>query len=86
DEHDELKEKFFEEKAALEAKYQVLYRPLYTKRYEIVNGITEVEGAANETPADAELVAMGTAADTAKVEGILTRIRHLTLFIVSILD
>ncbi|XP_045791360.1 nucleosome assembly protein 1;2-like [Trifolium pratense] len=68
DEHDELKEKFFEEKAALEAKYQVLFQPLYTKRYEIVNGITEVEGAANETPADAELVAMGTAADTAKDE------------------
>ncbi|CAJ2671833.1 unnamed protein product [Trifolium pratense] len=70
DEHDELKEKFFEEKAALEAKYQVLYQPLYTKRYEIVNGITEVEaeGAANETPADPEVVAMATAADTAKSE------------------
>ncbi|CAJ2644760.1 unnamed protein product [Trifolium pratense] len=69
DEHDELKEKFFEEKVALEAKYHVLYRPLYTKRYEIVNSITEVEGAANETPADAEVVAMVTTADTAKAEG-----------------
>lgn len=43
--HDELKAKFFEERAALEAKYQKLYEPLYTKRYEIVNGIIEVEGA-----------------------------------------
>ncbi|CAJ2638035.1 unnamed protein product [Trifolium pratense] len=70
DEHDELKEKFLEEKAALEAKYQVLFQPLYTKRYEIVNGITEVEaeGAANETPADAKVVAMVTTADTAKAE------------------
>jgi len=30
-EHDELKEKFLEERAALEAKYQLLYQPLYTK-------------------------------------------------------
>jgi len=30
-EHDELKAKFFEERAALEAKYQLLYQPLYTK-------------------------------------------------------
>lgn len=42
--HDELKAKFLEEKAALEAKYHKLYEPLYTKRYEIVNGIVEVEG------------------------------------------
>lgn len=42
--HDELKAKFLEEKAALEAKYEKLYEPLYTKRYEIVNGIVEVEG------------------------------------------
>ncbi|XP_042506720.1 nucleosome assembly protein 1;4-like [Macadamia integrifolia] len=40
--HDELEAKFFEERAALEAKYQKLYEPLYTKRYEIVNGIVEV--------------------------------------------
>lgn len=53
-EHDELEAKFLEERAALEAKYQKLYQPLYTKRYDIVNGVTEVEGAAMETTADAE--------------------------------
>ncbi|XP_060205905.1 nucleosome assembly protein 1;4 [Lycium barbarum] len=42
--HDELEAKFFKERAALEAKYQKLYEPLYTKRYEIVNGVVEVEG------------------------------------------
>ncbi|KZV28515.1 hypothetical protein F511_15595 [Dorcoceras hygrometricum] len=47
--HDELEAKFFEERAALEAKYQKLYQPLYVKRYEIVNGV-EVGGAT----ADAE--------------------------------
>lgn len=55
-EHDKLKAKFLEEKAALEAKYQKLYEPLYTKRYEIVNGVVEVEGvtdvAANENSAE----------------------------------
>lgn len=29
--HDELEAKFFEERAALEAKYQKLYEPLYTE-------------------------------------------------------
>jgi len=29
--HDELEAKFFEERAALEAKYQKLYEPLYVK-------------------------------------------------------
>ncbi|XP_019454972.1 PREDICTED: nucleosome assembly protein 1;2-like isoform X4 [Lupinus angustifolius] len=53
-EYDELEAKFFEERAALEAKYQILYQPLYTKRYEIVNGVTEVEGAADETKAETE--------------------------------
>ncbi|KAK9102571.1 hypothetical protein Sjap_019825 [Stephania japonica] len=48
--HDELEAKFFEERAALEAKYQKLYEPLYTKRYEIVNGVVEVEGVTSETP------------------------------------
>ncbi|OIW19376.1 hypothetical protein TanjilG_03510 [Lupinus angustifolius] len=52
--HDEIEAKFFEERAALEAKYQKLYQPLYTKRYEIVNGVTEVEGAGNETKADTQ--------------------------------
>uniref|UniRef100_A0A5B7A9X8 Uncharacterized protein n=1 Tax=Davidia involucrata TaxID=16924 RepID=A0A5B7A9X8_DAVIN len=47
--HDELEAKFFEERAALEAKYQKLYQPLYMKRYDIVNGIVEVEGVTNES-------------------------------------
>ncbi|WVZ18867.1 hypothetical protein V8G54_006189 [Vigna mungo] len=47
--HDELEAEFFKEREALEAKYQKLYQPFYTKRYEIVNGVTEVEGAAVET-------------------------------------
>uniref|UniRef100_A0A1S4DKH1 Nucleosome assembly protein 12-like n=1 Tax=Nicotiana tabacum TaxID=4097 RepID=A0A1S4DKH1_TOBAC len=42
-EHDELEANFFEERAALEAKYQKLYQPLYTKRFEIVNGVVEVD-------------------------------------------
>ncbi|WOL14042.1 nucleosome assembly protein 1 [Canna indica] len=54
--HDELEAKFFEERAALEAKYQKLYEPFYSKRYDIVNGVTEVEGitaeCATENPAD----------------------------------
>ncbi|XP_058780237.1 nucleosome assembly protein 1;4-like [Vicia villosa] len=48
-EHDELETKFLEERAQLEAKYQKLYEPLYTKRYEIVNGVIEVEGITDET-------------------------------------
>lgn len=52
--HDELEAKFFEERAALEAKYQKLYEPLYTKRYEIVNGVVEVEGVKNEAEMDKE--------------------------------
>ena len=31
--HDELEAQFIEEKKALEAKYQTLYQPLYTKVY-----------------------------------------------------
>ncbi|XXG48407.1 hypothetical protein AAC387_Pa02g2865 [Persea americana] len=46
--HDELEAKFFEERAALEARYQKLYEPLYSKRYEIVNAVVEVEGVTNE--------------------------------------
>ncbi|KAI5067107.1 hypothetical protein GOP47_0017635 [Adiantum capillus-veneris] len=46
--HDELEKKFLEERDALEARYQKLYDPLYTKRYEIVTGITEPEGAVVE--------------------------------------
>ncbi|XP_020098493.1 nucleosome assembly protein 1;1-like isoform X2 [Ananas comosus] len=50
--HDELEAKFLEERAALEAKYQKLYEPLYTKRYEIVNGLVEVEGVTKECADD----------------------------------
>ncbi|KAG4990694.1 hypothetical protein AAZX31_09G062100 [Glycine max] len=52
--HDEIEADFLKEKEALEAKYQKLYQPLYTKRYEIVNGVIEVEGAANETTDESE--------------------------------
>ncbi|RYR77170.1 hypothetical protein Ahy_A01g001634 isoform G [Arachis hypogaea] len=34
--HDELEAKFFEERAALEAKYQKMYQPLYTKNSNIM--------------------------------------------------
>ncbi|GMN36963.1 hypothetical protein TIFTF001_006433 [Ficus carica] len=52
--HDDLEAKFLEERAALEAKYQKLYDPLYTKRYEVVNGIVEVDSVTNETAMDQE--------------------------------
>ncbi|KAJ4851141.1 Nucleosome assembly protein 1,3 [Turnera subulata] len=52
--HDELEAKFFEERAALEAKYQKLYAPLYSKRYEIVNGVVEADGAPIEASMDQE--------------------------------
>ncbi|KAE9467932.1 hypothetical protein C3L33_00159, partial [Rhododendron williamsianum] len=52
--HDEFEAKFFEERAALEAKYQKLYEPLYSKRYEIVNGVVEVEGVTNEATMNQE--------------------------------
>ncbi|XP_062014003.1 nucleosome assembly protein 1;3-like [Rosa rugosa] len=42
--HKKLEQQFFEDRAALVDKYHQLYKPLYEKRYEIVNGITEVEG------------------------------------------
>ncbi|XP_022754875.1 nucleosome assembly protein 1;3-like isoform X3 [Durio zibethinus] len=50
--HDELEAKFFEERAALEAKYQKLYQPLYAKRYDIVNGVGEAEGTPNDVAMD----------------------------------
>ncbi|EEF48078.1 nucleosome assembly protein, putative [Ricinus communis] len=52
--HDELEAKFFEERAALEAKYQKLYQPLYAKRYDIVNGAVEVDGATKEAAMEQE--------------------------------
>ncbi|GMI94891.1 NUCLEOSOME/CHROMATIN ASSEMBLY FACTOR GROUP A 03, NUCLEOSOME/CHROMATIN ASSEMBLY FACTOR GROUP A3 [Hibiscus trionum] len=50
--HDELEAKFFEERVALEDKYQKLYQPLYAKRYDIVNGVGEAEGTTNEEDMD----------------------------------
>ncbi|CAA7016820.1 unnamed protein product [Microthlaspi erraticum] len=41
--HDELEEKFLEEKSALEAKYDTIYKSLFDKRYKIVNGMVEAE-------------------------------------------
>ncbi|KVH02507.1 Nucleosome assembly protein (NAP) [Cynara cardunculus var. scolymus] len=52
--HDELEAKYIEERAELEAKYLKLYEPLYAKRYEIVNGLTEVEGVLKDTLVDKE--------------------------------
>ncbi|CAN8257605.1 unnamed protein product [Cochlearia groenlandica] len=52
--YDEMEAKFFEERAALEAKYQKLYQPLYTKRYEIVNGVVEVEGVPEEVKTEGD--------------------------------
>ncbi|GAA0143415.1 chromatin/chromatin-binding, or -regulatory protein [Lithospermum erythrorhizon] len=49
---DELEAKYFEQRAALEAKYQQLYEPLYLTRYEVVNGVTEVEGTTYESTTD----------------------------------
>ncbi|XP_031275427.1 nucleosome assembly protein 1;2-like isoform X1 [Pistacia vera] len=74
--HDELEAKFFEERAALEAKYQKLYQPLYTKRFDIVNGVVEAEGATNEAAMDQE--------EDKAAEGILSEHHHGTLSIVSI--
>ncbi|KAM5579429.1 hypothetical protein ABKV19_009282 [Rosa sericea] len=48
--HKKLEQQFFEDRAALVDKYHQLYKPLYEKRYEIVNGITEVEGVKTPRP------------------------------------
>ncbi|KAK2653604.1 hypothetical protein Ddye_013460 [Dipteronia dyeriana] len=40
---EEVEKKYYEERSALEAKYEKLYEPCYSKRYEIVNGIVKVE-------------------------------------------
>ncbi|CAJ2667727.1 unnamed protein product [Trifolium pratense] len=47
-EYDKLETEALEEKVQLHAKYMNLYEPLYTKRYEIVNGVIDVEGITNE--------------------------------------
>ena len=48
EEHDDLREKFLEERRVLEEKYAKLYTPLYTKRTEIVTGKTDVEAVKPE--------------------------------------
>ncbi|VVA98655.1 unnamed protein product [Arabis nemorensis] len=48
--HDELEKKFLEEKAALEAEYDSLYKPLFDKRYEIVNGVVKDEAEKEGVP------------------------------------
>ncbi|KAL9291310.1 Nucleosome assembly protein 1,4 [Arabidopsis thaliana] len=48
--HDELEEKFLAEKSALEATYDNLYKPLFAKRYEIVNGVVEAEAEKEGVP------------------------------------
>eukprot|EP00271_Cylindrocystis_brebissonii_P010651 TRINITY_DN26924_c0_g1_i1.p1 TRINITY_DN26924_c0_g1~~TRINITY_DN26924_c0_g1_i1.p1 ORF type:complete len:474 (-),score=160.78 TRINITY_DN26924_c0_g1_i1:480-1757(-) len=50
-EHDELEAKFEEERRALEAKYRELYGPLYTKRFDLVNGVVEAPPSAEATEA-----------------------------------
>ncbi|KAF6175485.1 hypothetical protein GIB67_021975 [Kingdonia uniflora] len=52
--HNEMEAKFFEERATLEAKYQKLYESFYTKRYDIVNGVIEVEGVTDEASKEQE--------------------------------
>nr|GMC65433.1 nucleosome assembly protein 1;3-like [Ipomoea batatas] len=42
--HDEFEVEYSKEKAALDAKYQKIYYPLYDKRFRIVSGADEVEG------------------------------------------
>ncbi|KAI5019773.1 hypothetical protein ZWY2020_044661 [Hordeum vulgare] len=51
--HDEFEAKFFEERAALEAKYQKMYEPLYSKRHDVVNGVVEVEGVTKDVSGEA---------------------------------
>ncbi|KAE8775909.1 Nucleosome assembly protein 1-like 1 [Hordeum vulgare] len=51
--HDEFEAKFFEERAALEAKYQKMYEPLYSKRHDVVNGVVEVEGVTKDDSGEA---------------------------------
>ena len=48
DQHDELREKFLEERRALEERYRELYGPLYVKRAAIVKGEVDVEASKPE--------------------------------------
>ena len=48
EQHDELREKFLEERRALEERYRELYGPLYVKRAAIVKGEVDVEASKPE--------------------------------------
>jgi len=68
--YDKLEAKLFEERAALEDKYQKLYEPLCSKRYKIVNGVIESEGVTKQsayaTPSEQKSSGDETAADEKK--------------------
>ncbi|KAE8814169.1 Nucleosome assembly protein 1-like 1 [Hordeum vulgare] len=51
--HDEFEATFFEERVALEAKYQKMYEPLYSKRHDVFNGVVEVEGVTKDDSGEA---------------------------------
>ncbi|KAE8798039.1 60S ribosomal protein L11 [Hordeum vulgare] len=51
--HDEFEAKIFEERAALESKYQKMYEPLYSKHHDVVNGVVEVEGVTKDDSGEA---------------------------------
>ncbi|GKC57658.1 acylamino-acid-releasing enzyme [Tanacetum coccineum] len=50
---DEIEANFFKERTALERKYKKLYDSLYSKRYDIVNGVVEVDGVKDEAETSA---------------------------------
>ncbi|KMZ58994.1 Nucleosome assembly protein 1-like protein 1 [Zostera marina] len=47
-EYNGMEAKYIEERVELDAKYQKLYEPLYAKRFEIVNGASELDGASSK--------------------------------------
>lgn len=61
EEHDEVHEKYVEERKALEAKYAKLYAPLYESRSEIVTGAREVDAPEGDEELTAEIAAAGDA-------------------------
>eukprot|EP00899_Mesostigma_viride_P009001 jgi/Mesvir1/18101/Mv09398-RA.2 len=69
--HDGLKEQYLEELAALEAKFQALYAPLYEKRADIVTGVVEpeVENFEDEE-GDGDAAAKGEAKESEDIVGI----------------
>ena len=57
--HDELYEKYLDEKRALEAKYRDLYAPLYVKRAGIVKGAEDVDATPGEDDDETEEAPVG---------------------------